>query len=148
MTRAKSKVTNGSLLFAIGLLHNLFVGTIGIGLPGIGPRTLAGRHLFAEMLSDGLIGSIGSDPWRSTVFWSLMFGGMTMILGWCIHGLERAGHPLPRALAWQVGVLTLAGGLLMTVSGFWLGLVVAVRLGLRGRGGTTLHSTVPAEVQP
>ena len=51
---------------------------------------------------------------------------------WCwdkvVPLLERAGHRVPVALGWQLAGLSLAGGLLIPASGFWLVLPVAWRL--------------------
>ena len=126
------RITNGLLLLGIGVIHDLVGIAAGMGLPGTLPRDLAGRKLFAEILSGGIVGAIRTDPARNMLFWSLFFGFVIMILGWFMHLIERSGHGIPRTVAWHTGALALAGGLLVPASGFWLVLPVAWRIG-RGR---------------
>jgi hypothetical protein len=128
--------TNGFWLLSIGVIHNLLGIAVGLGVPAALPEVLRGRRLFAEIVSAGVIGGVEPDTWRMLLFWFLFFGFAIMILGWLIHSFERAGHRIPRAVAWQIGVLALAGGLLIPASGFWLVLPVAWRLG-RSRAPVT-----------
>lgn len=124
-----NKLSNGSLLVAIGVMHNLF--GIAAGLGWTGPS--AGRNLFSEIAAAGWVGAIDPDPFRMTVFWFLGFGFMTMAVGQVMHTLERAGHTVPRAVAWSVGAIGLGGALLMPASGFWTALPVAARIWWQGR---------------
>ncbi len=131
--KTTTRITSGLLLFSIGVIHNLVGIAVGVGLSGTTPRALAGRKLFSEIISDGIVGAIDPDPWRGALFWFLFFGFVTMILGWFIHLMERADHAIPRTVAWQIGALALAGGLLIPASGFWLLLPVSWRLWRQGR---------------
>lgn len=126
---ARPKVTNGMLLFAIAIVHNLVGLAAGLGVPAVLPESMRGRRLFSEIAAAGLVGGVEPDAWRMLLFWFLFFGFVTMILGWFIHTVERAGHRPSRAVAWQLGALALAGGLLIPASGFWLVLLVAWRMG-------------------
>jgi hypothetical protein len=130
-TRGTTRITNGLLLLGIGVIHNLVGIAAGIGLPAASPGGMAGRKLFSEILSGGIVGAIEPDPWRTILFWFLFFGFAMMILGWFMHLIERSGHPIPRTIAWHTGALALAGGLLIPASGFWLVLPVAWRMGRR-----------------
>jgi hypothetical protein len=121
-----TQITNGALLVGIGVVHSAFGLLTGAGLlaPPGGPP----RNLLAEIARDGVLGAIEPDPLRSVLFWFLFFGLLVMILGGLVHRIERDGGRPPGALAWQLGALGLAGGLLIPASGFWLLLPVALRL--------------------
>src|SRR5207248_2307835 len=90
---AAPRLTSGQLLMAIAIVHMLVVVALGLGVPSLAPRALGGRKLLAEVLADG---AVTTDPWRMAVFWSLFFGLMTMLAGWLVHRLERAGQAVPR----------------------------------------------------
>ncbi len=140
-TTHATRVTSGFMLFSIGVIHNLMGLALGLGLFKGPTNALAGRQLIPEIVRDGVVGAFETDPWRMVLFWFLFFGLQTMILGWLVHRLERAGQPLPPVLAWQIAGLGLAGGLLIPASGFWLVLPVAWRIG-RGRAAPAL--AIPA----
>jgi hypothetical protein len=129
----KPRLTNGLLLLWIGVIHTLVGLAAGLGVPGVAPAALGTRRPLAEILSGGLVGAVEPDPWRMILFWFLFFGFAIMILAWWLHRSERAGHPVPRALAWQLGGLALLGGVLIPASGFWLVLPVAWRIGRAAR---------------
>ena len=127
-TAGDGRLTNGLLLLGIGVIHNLVGIAAGLGLPGAAPPELGGRRLFSEILGAGIVGAIELDPARTILFWFLFFGFLFMSLGWFVHLTERAGQRVPRAVAWHLGSLALAGGLLIPASGFWLVLPVAWRM--------------------
>jgi len=128
MTTTAPRLTNGLLFLSIGVIHNLCGIAVGLGAPGITPAALGGRRLLVEMFSQGLFGAVEPDPWRMILFWFLFFGLLAMMLGWVLHRVERAGHAVPRVVAWHMGALALAGVLLIPASGFWLVLPVAWRI--------------------
>jgi hypothetical protein len=113
------RVTNGMLLVAIGLVHQVF------GLA-------VGRHILVAIARDGVVGAIEPDPLRSIFFWYFFLGLVVLVLGGLLHQLEREGRRATRALGWQLGALGLAGGALIPASGFWALLPVAWRI-LRAR---------------
>jgi hypothetical protein len=117
-------ISNGKLLFSIGVIHNLLGAAVGLGW--VGP--FDGRNLFAEIFADGVVGAIETSPARIQLFWFLFFGFMTMALGQLMHRMERAGHTIPRPVAGSVAAIALGGGLLIPASGFWLVLPVAARI--------------------
>jgi len=127
-TETRPRVTNGLLFLGIGTVHNLLGIAAGLAIPGLTPPGLGGRRLLVEIFSQGLFGAVEPDPMRMVLFWFLFFGLLAMTLGWFLHRMERAGHAIPRSLAWQLGALALAGGLLIPASGFWLVLPVAWRI--------------------
>jgi hypothetical protein len=133
MTSSRTRITNGLLLFCVAIIHNLFGVAVGAGVPGTGPPALGGRNLFSEVAAGGFLGAIEPDPWRTVLLWFLWFGLLAMAFGWFLHRVEREGHEIPRAVAWSLGGLALAGGLLVPASGFWLVLPIAGRMWWHGR---------------
>jgi len=132
-----TRFTNGIWLMAIGSLHQLVGAAGGFGLLAM-PGAQA-RNLFADIVRDGLVAAIATDPTRSVLFWYLFFGWLLLLCGWLLHQLERRGEPAPRAIGWQLGALALAGGVLIPASGFWLALPVAWRI-LRTPGSRTAQN--------
>src|SRR5688572_21526654 len=83
-----ARITNGLLLVAIGVVHELFGLLAGAGMvaPAAGaPR----RNLLAEIARDGVINAIETDALRSVFFWYFWFGLALLMLGGLIHRLER-----------------------------------------------------------
>ena len=120
------KLTNGSLLLAIGSLHELLCLLAGAGI--IAPPGAQARNLFAEVARNGLLGGVAHDPVTLALFWSAFFGLAMLLLGSLMHTVEAQGQRLPTATGWQLAALSLAGGLALPVSGFWLVLPVAWRI--------------------
>jgi hypothetical protein len=123
--------SNGSLVLAIGTLHELTCVLAGAGL--IAPPGAAPRNLFAEIARDGFVGAVAQDPLRLALFWSACFGLALLLLGSLMRSLELRGQPLPKSFGWQLAALALVGGLSLPASGFWLALPVAWRI-LRAPG--------------
>jgi hypothetical protein len=122
-------MTNGALLFAIGVGHELIglLAMVGVNNPW------GHRNVLAEIGRAGVIGGIGVDPVRAALFWFFFFGLVLLMLGSLLHGLERAGQPIAASVGWQLLALVIAGGLLIPASGFWLVVPVGVRIVWRAR---------------
>lgn len=110
------RVTSGQVLMATGVVHQVVGVLIGLGLGD----ELDGRNLFAEITEAGGVASIAPDLGRMTLFWFLFFGFAMLMLGSLMHHCERRGQVLPESLGWQMGVLAVAGSLMIPASGFWL----------------------------
>ncbi len=106
-----SKITAGSLTIGIGVVHQ----AVGVGF---------GRHALAAIARDGIIGAVEANHERAVVFWFLFFGFVLILFGASLHAHERAGTA-PRSLGFGLLALSLAGGLAIPTSGFWLALVPA-----------------------
>ena len=65
------KLSNGTQLGAIGVIHTLFGIVVGSGFAG--PEDFGGRNLFAEIGRDGFVGAIEPDNARALLFWFLFF---------------------------------------------------------------------------
>lgn len=74
-------------------------------------------------------------PLQIAIFWSLIFGAMLVMLGWALHHASRGEVP-GRAWAGGFGVMCLVGALAVPIGGFWIGLGLALWMGIReGRSG-------------
>jgi hypothetical protein len=104
-------VKAGSILSTIAVLH------CATGLV-LSPGPL--RAIFAA----GLLGAIGSDIGRMAIFWYMFFGFMLLLLGEALRLWEREA-PVSARVGYGLSALCLAGGILIPVSAFWVGLVPA-----------------------
>ena len=109
---------SGLLLIVIGVLHTV----VGI-FTGYSVLSQISRATFSTEASRQLVAALG----RQFVFWFL-FGGLLMLaLGHLLTWIERRlGRPVPVFIGWELLALSLAGLVIMPVSGFWLVLGVAI----------------------
>lgn len=126
------KIWIGRWLIGVAVLHTLFGLAMGAPvLAGVGRR--------------GVFNSVGNDPLAGMVAWFLLFGAIMALLGMAVSMLERAAQfKGARALGIGTGLMTLAGVILMPVSGFWLAFPPAIALMRRGE---TVVSPVNSEVR-
>lgn len=113
-----NRAWKGLWLMAVAAVHTIFA-------------VLAFQPQWHEIARRGVFDSVGSDPMLGAVVWFGLFGIVLALLGWAIVLLERGnatGFQAPQALGWGVLALTLAGIVLMPVSGFWLALPPALAL--------------------
>lgn len=104
---------------------------------------VAGIHMVAvsfccaptvgQLWAAGLLDSVGQDPLRAAVAWSILFGLTLFAFALAVHELEiqAAGRAQP-GLAIALLLLVGLGVLLMPASGFWLAIPPALAL-CRGR---------------
>ena len=132
------RLTVGTMLVAIAVVHQVVGVAIGVGLD---PSTkFPGAPPLIAMAREGIIASVGtSDPWRGAITWFLLWGFVFALVGLLAHQVERAGGVLSRAFALSLAALCLLGVALMPVSGFWLGFGPAY-LALRRAGGAARHN--------
>ncbi len=96
----------------VGIAHTVF------GLVGL-------RGTFADLVRDGLVNTVNGQPEREFAFWFVATGLFLVLFGAVIDWFERGGYPLPGFLGWALGVLSVAGVLIMPASGWWLFFVPA-----------------------
>ena len=100
---------NAKLLIVIGIIHNLF------GLA-------AGMPYLKEISEAGFFNAVDPYPYRMAITWFFFFGFLLIILGQLALSLDY----IPSSVAWSLLVLCLFGVILMPISGFWLGLALAI----------------------
>jgi hypothetical protein len=115
------RVTVGHVILGIAALHTLVGLMIGVGLDPSVP--FEGSPPLTAMWNEGLVDSVGQNPWRVGLTWFLLWGFMLALVGLLAHQMERAGLALTRSFGAAFGALCVLGVALMPVSGFWLGLV-------------------------
>lgn len=120
-------VKAGTILSSLAIMH------CGFGL------VLAPGPLRA-IVGAGFLGAIGSDIDRMAIFWYMFFGFVLLLLGEALRLWETAG-PVPARVGYGLGALCLAGGILIPVSAFWVGLVAAFLITQRARQAAAVRAT-------
>lgn len=123
------------LMMAIGVLHVL-------GGAWVGRGSLArvfGDGFFGE--ADSSLGRIASQADKELIFWSLLWGVFTFLLGQLVSWAEREGKRPPAYFGWELAAISLVAALLTPKNGFWLLLLPAFML-IRGAGKTGDEKTI------
>lgn len=107
---------------AIGCLH-----VLGGAWLGRGPlRRVWEDGFFGE--ADSALGRIPSRAENELVFWFLLWGVFTFLLGQLVSWAESQGKRPPAHFGWELVVITLTAALLAPKDGFWLVLIPAFML--------------------
>jgi hypothetical protein len=113
----KRKATR--LLMAIGILHVL-------GVMWVGRKPLS--RIFREGFfgqADSAMGTVSAHADKELVFWSLLWGAFTFLMGQLISSLDKEEKRPPAYIGWELGGMILIAALLAPKDGFWLMLVPA-----------------------
>lgn len=103
----------GKVIILIGVVHLIF-------------GFITYRSAWAEMLAEGLFNTVDGQLGHEVAFWFIAFGLLTLIFGRLIDWYERIGQPLPAFLGWELLVISIAGIVMMPVSGWWFLLFPAI----------------------
>lgn len=123
------------LIMAIGVLH-----VLGGAWVGRAPLARIFRDgFFGE--ADSSLGRIASHADKELIFWSLLWGIFTFLLGQFVSWAEREGKRLPAYFGWELAAISLVAALLILKGGFWLLLLPAFML-IRGAGKTSNEKTI------
>ena len=110
------------LLMVIGVLHVL-------GVSFVGRASLS--RIFREGFfgeADSAMGTLPAHVKKELVFWSLLWGAFTFLLGQLISWLDKEGKRAPPYIGWELLGLCLIAALLAPKDGFWLMLLPAFML--------------------
>lgn len=111
----------GRWLIGVAILHTI-------------AGVIMGQDALVTLWRRGVINSVGTDALTGVFVWFLLFGALLLLLGMALDTLEKADRfDGARAQGIGLALLTLAGVLLMPVSGFWLAIPPAIGLMRRGR---------------
>ena len=164
---ARQRSWGGELLIANGIVHTAM--GIVLGWPSL--REMLEKGLFNSVYelelsglpyasySEWLSGFAELGGARPRVFWFLWTGFPLIMLGAWARRLEiELGRPVPEWLAWSLALYAGVGAILVTVTGFWIGLACSVYLVVVARRARTtapsrlpdqgLHRFRPAEALP
>ena len=107
------------LLMVIGVLH-----VLGVTFVGRKPLSRIFREgFFGE--ADSAMGTLPAHAEKELVFWSLLWGAFTFLLGQLISWLQKEGKRAPAYIGWELLGLCLIAALLAPKDGFWLMLLPA-----------------------
>jgi hypothetical protein len=105
---------SGIFLLATGILHSIVAVLLGI------------EDLWA-ILREGLLDAVGEDASRGLAFWFLICGIALIFLGQVLHYyIKKEQKPAPLFLGYYLLALSVAGCIIVPVSGFWLFIPQAV----------------------
>jgi Family of unknown function (DUF6463) len=109
--RAKRQVA-GRLLVLIGSLH-----LIGAWVGRDPLRRIAERGFFDQ--ADSAVGHVAAVADQELVFWFLLWGVVTIVLGQLTIAMERRDGTVPRWIGFELLVVNLVCCVLMPKGGFW-----------------------------
>jgi len=112
----------GWLLMVIGVLHVL--GGIWVGREPL--SRIFREGFFGE--ADSALGTVPAHAEKELVFWFLLWGAFTFLLGQLISSLDKEGKRIPAYIGWELAGITLIAALLAPKNGFWLMLLPAFML--------------------
>ena len=78
--------------------------------------------------ADSALGHIPSRTEKELVFWFLLWGVFTFLLGQLVSRMESQGKRPPAYFGWELVTISLAAALLAPKDGFWLVLIPAFML--------------------
>ena len=110
------------LLMVIGVLHVL--GGIWVGRE---PLSRIFREGFFGQ-ADSALGTIPAHAEKELVFWFLLWGVFTFVLGQLISWLSKEGKRAPAYIGWELLGISLIAAFLAPKNGFWLMLLPAFML--------------------
>jgi len=90
------------------------------------------RSTLNSILQRGVFNVVGNDPMTAAVVWFTLFGAALFICGLLIQLLEKStSGKLAKSVGWALLLMSVAGVILMPVSGFWLIFPPAIAILLR-----------------
>ena len=107
------------LLMAIGVLHVL--GGVWVGRAPL--ARIFREGFFGE--ADSALGTVPPQMEKELVFWFLLWGVFTVLVGQLLAWMARQGRRPPAHIGWELVAISLVAALLMPKGGFWLVLIPA-----------------------
>lgn len=99
---------SGTFLTLTGIIHTIYA-------------VLTGKAVYAEILKDGLVDSIGNSYERGFALWFLVCGFLLILWGQTLqHYIKKEQKPAPMFLGYSILLISIIGCLMEPVSGFWL----------------------------
>lgn len=99
---------SGTLLMATGGLHLL-------------AAVISGWNMWEEIFLDGFADSIGNNLEKAYVFWFFMGGVLLLFWGSTLqYYIRKEQKPAPLFLGYALLLVSVAGCVILPLSGFWL----------------------------
>lgn len=105
------------LLMAVGVLHVL--GGLWVGREPL--LRIFREGFFGE--ADSALGNVPAAADKELLFWFVLWGVYTFVLGQLLSWMEQRGQRPPAYLGWELIVINLIAAALMPKGGFWLVLI-------------------------
>jgi hypothetical protein len=105
------------LLMVIGVLHVL--GGLWVGREPL--LRIFGEGFFGE--ADSGLGNVPVDMDKELLFWFVLWGVFTFLMGQLLSWMERQGQRPPAWLGWELIAVNVIAAALMPKGGFWLVLI-------------------------
>jgi len=90
--------------------------------------------------ADSSLGRVPSEMDKELIFWSLLWGVFTFLVGQLVSWMEKRGQRPPAYLGWELAAISLLAALLAPKDGFWLVLLPASMI-IRGAEKTVAQKT-------
>lgn len=110
------------LLMVTGVLHIL--GGLWVGRRPL--MRIFNEGFFGE--ADSALGNLPAHAEKELLFWFVLWGVFTFLLGQVISWLNNEGKSVPAYIGWELAVISIVAALLAPKDGFWLMLVPAFML--------------------
>ena len=105
---------SGTFLVVTGILHILVA-------------VVSGWDTYRAMFSDRFVDCVGNDLQKAFAFWFFMVGILVILWGATLqYYIRREQRPAPLFLGYALLVISVAGCVLLPLSGFWLFIPQAV----------------------
>ena len=77
-------------------------------------------NIYKVFFSDGLVNPIGNDIQKGLSFWFMLVGVLLILFGQTLqYYIKREGRPAPLFLGYALLVFSVAGCVVIPLSGFW-----------------------------
>ena len=118
------------LLMVVGVLHVL--GGLSVGREPL--LRIFREGFFGE--ADSALGNVPAAADKELLFWFVLWGVYTFVLGQLLSWMEQRGQRPPAYLGWELIVINLIAAALMPKGGFWLVLIPSYLIIRESRQGT------------
>jgi hypothetical protein len=118
------------LLMVVGVLHVL--GGLWVGREPL--LRIFREGFFGE--ADSALGNVPAAADKELLFWFVLWGVYTFVLGQLLSWMEQRGQRPPAYLGWELIVINLIAAALMPKGGFWLVLIPSYLIIRESRRGT------------
>lgn len=116
------------LLMVTGVLH-----VLGGSWVGREPLVRIFREgFFGE--ADSALGNVPADMDKELVFWFMLWGVFTFVLGQLLSSMEKRGCRPPAWIGWELIAVNLIAAALLPKGGFWLVMIPAYLIIREARG--------------